>query len=225
MDVEYLNAHVNLKLISNSTALIGPLSCGKSTILGQFLLKNSENTFNFEEILNETEILGQNLFSSLTYKSKDEKLRQITLEFKQFLITTQKYNLYIIDTPGNKKFIKNTIRGISMMESCILVISPEINKNNLQLYEDLKQKVLIAHTLGIKQLIVVINKMDLVNFSQKIYEKIKNSLSQILIQIGFDQNLINFIPVCAKNNYDENNINIKSQNYFSWYEGECLLNL
>jgi elongation factor 1-alpha len=156
-------------------------------------------------------------------KLKAERERGITIDIALWKFETKKYYFTIIDAPGHRDFIKNMITGTSQADVAILVIaSPPgefeagISKNG-----QTREHALLAFTLGVKQMIVLVNKMDdkNVSWSQARFDEIKNEVSSYLKKVGYDPTKVPFVPISG---WQGDNMLEKSPN-LGWWKGPTLL--
>jgi elongation factor 1-alpha len=136
---------------------------------------------------------------------------------------TAKYYFTIIDAPGHRDFIKNMITGTSQADCAVLVVASGqgefeagISKNG-----QTREHALLAYTLGVKQMICVVNKMDdkSVNWSEARYNEIKNEVSNFIKKIGYAPEKIPFVPISG---WLGDNMLEKSSN-LPWYKGPTLI--
>lgn len=195
--------------------VIGHIDHGKSTLIGRLMFDTgvlSEDKI--EEIEKSCIEAGKELeFAYILDFFEEERKQGITIDTTQFFFKSQKRNYIIIDTPGHKEYIKNMITGASQAELGILIIDAKEG-----IMEQTKRHLYILNLLGIKNILVVINKMNLVNYSEKIFNKLKIELNNFFKNFKF--NIISYIPVNALEG--ENLIEI-SEN-FHWYKGKSFLN-
>jgi len=154
---------------------------------------------------------------------KAERERGITIDISLWKFETPRYYVTIIDAPGHRDFIKNMITGTSQADCAVLMIaSPQgefeagISKNG-----QTREHALLAYTLGVKQMIVVINKMDdkTVNWGEARFEEIKKEVASYIKKIGYNPDKVNFVPISG---WHGDNMLEKSPN-FGWYKGPTLL--
>jgi elongation factor 1-alpha len=162
-------------------------------------------------------------------KLKAERERGITIDIALWKFETKKYYFTIIDAPGHRDFIKNMITGTSQADCAILMIASGQGEFEAGYAKNgqTREHALLAFTLGVKQIIVVINKMDdkSTNWSEERYHEIKKELTGFLTKIGFkhdekgDGPKIPFIPISG---WLGDNMLEKSAN-MGWYKGPTLL--
>ncbi len=127
---------------------------------------------------------------------------------------TDKYEFTIIDAPGHRDFVKNMITGASQADAAILVVGAKEG-----VMPQTKEHVYLIRTLGINQLLVVINKMDEVNYDQSAFNKAKEDVEKLLKTVGYDTSKIHFIPISAW--YGDNVA--KKSDKTPWYDGPTVL--
>ena len=160
-----------------------------------------------------------------TYKDEKEAKKTIMYHLNKF--GTNKYDFNLIDCPGDFHLRKNIIKGHSIADVSVFVVSAD-NENPED--DHINDLLIIAYTRGIKQLIFAINKMDLTKepqYSEKIFLKMKKKLLNLSLNIGFDTEDIQFIPYSGltvhnlMNKYEDNDD--EKINKMSWYKGKTLL--
>lgn len=212
-------AHVSL-------VVIGHVDAGKSTTTGHLIYKcggiDKKTIDKYEREANE---LGK---SSAKYawvldNLKAERERGITIDITLWKFQSQKYDFTIIDAPGHRDFIKNMITGTSQADVAVMVVDASQGGFEAGISRDgqTREHALLAYTLGVKQMIVAVNKMDdkTVNFSEKRYEDIQSEVSSYLKKVGYKPAKVTFVPLSG---WEGDNITEKSPN-MSWYSGPTLL--
>jgi len=206
--------------------VIGHVDSGKSTTTGHLLYKlGNIDDRKLEKIKADAEEKGKGTFmyAHIMDTSKDEQDRGITIQCTLRPFSTDKRNYTIIDAPGHKDFIKNMIVGACQADAAILMITAGKNEFEAGFSADgtTKEHALLAFTMGVKQLMVAVNKMDdaNVNYSQDRYNEIKDEVGHYLDSIGYKQDTIKFIPISG---WKGDNIQEKSEN-LPWYTGESLV--
>ncbi|CAH6419229.1 Translation elongation factor Tu/EF-1A [uncultured virus] len=211
--------HINI-------VVIGHVDSGKSTSTGHLIYKcGGIDKRTIERFEKEAQEMGKGSFKYawVLDKLKAERERGITIDISLWKFESPKYYVTIIDAPGHRDFIKNMITGTSQADCAILVIAaPQgefeagISKNG-----QTREHALLAFTLGVKQMIVAINKMDekSVNFSQERYEEIKREISAYIKKVGYNPEKVDFVPISG---WSGDNMIERSPN-LSWYKGPTLL--
>ncbi|CAD8090139.1 unnamed protein product [Paramecium primaurelia] len=211
--------HVNL-------VVIGHVDSGKSTTTGHLIYKlggiDERTIKKFEE--DATKIgKGSFKYAWVLDNLKDERERGITIDISLWKFETNKYNYTVIDAPGHRDFIKNMITGTTQADIALLMIASPAGEFEAGISQNgqTKEHILLAYTLGVRQLICAINKMDerSVNYSKGRYEEIVKEMTIYLKKVGYNTDNIPFIPISGWNgdNMLEKSINLQ------WYNGPTLL--
>lgn len=194
--------------------IVGHVDHGKSTLIGRLLYDtNSLPDGKIEEIKKFCDSLGKDMeFGYIMDNLEEERDQGITIDTTQIFFKTKKRDYVIIDAPGHVEFLKNMITGASQADAGILIVDAQEGVR-----EQTKRHAYLLSLLGIDQVIVVINKMDLVGYSRERYEDIKKELSAFLTQIHITS-LYN-IPISAR--FGDLIVNRNSN--MEWYAGPMLL--
>ncbi|MCD6126656.1 MAG: translation elongation factor EF-1 subunit alpha [Thaumarchaeota archaeon] len=216
-----MSAKPHLNLI-----VVGHVDHGKSTTMGHFLTRlgvvDQRILQQYEE---EAKRLGKESFKYawILDRIKEERERGLTIDLAFQKFETKKYYFTLIDAPGHRDFVKNMITGASQADAAILVISAKKGEYEVGIAPggQAREHAFLCFMLGIRQLIVLINKMDdpTVNWSKERYEEVKQGVSDLLKRIGFDISKIPFIPVSG---WTGDNLVERSER-MSWYDGPTLL--
>lgn len=204
-----MNAIEKLKLV-----IVGHVDHGKSTLIGRLLYDtNSVSPDKIEELKKASRQAGREMeFAFLLDHLQEEREQGITIDTTQTFFKTQRREFVIIDAPGHVEFVKNMITGASQAEAAILIIDA---REKIQ--EQTKRHAFILSMLGIEQIVVVINKMDLVDFEEEVYDDISCEIVNFFKTINL--NAVYTIPISALNG---DNVCIKSNN-MQWYSGKTVL--
>ena len=194
--------------------VVGHVDHGKSTVIGRLLYDTDslpEGTVNkVKKIAKET---GKPFeYAYLLDAFEEEQKQGITIDTTQLQFRTKKRDYVIIDAPGHKEFLKNMISGAANAEAGFLIIDA---KEGVQ--EQSKRHAYILSLLGIKKVYVVLNKMDLVDYSQEVYENIKKEMAVFLADLKVYP--IDYIPVSA---YFGENILHPSEK-LKWFKGNSFV--
>ncbi|MDD1651779.1 MAG: translation elongation factor EF-1 subunit alpha, partial [Methanomicrobiales archaeon] len=202
--------HMNL-------AVIGHIDHGKSTTVGRLLFETGAVPQHvIDGYRKEAEAKGKGTFEFAWVMDnlKEERDRGITIDIAHKRFDTAKYYFTIVDCPGHRDFVKNMITGASQADAAVLVVS---GPDGVQ--EQTKEHVFLARTLGIQQLIILVNKMDAVNYDQKKFEAVKADITNLLKMVAYKPDDMLFIPASA---FQGVNIAKKSDKT-PWYKGPTLL--
>ncbi|MHA1743121.1 MAG: GTP-binding protein, partial [Candidatus Heimdallarchaeota archaeon] len=197
----------------------GHVDCGKSTLIGRLLYDTGAIK---EEDLRKYKELAKEMkketfeFAFVMDIHKEERERGVTIDLMHRPFETQKWYFTIIDCPGHRDFVKNMITGASQADAAIFVISA---KEGEGIQEQTKEHAWLMKVLGIPQIIVVLNKMDTVNYDEKRFNQVKEEAIKLLQSIGYKTDEIPFIPISA---FVGDNVTKKSDK-MPWYKGPTLL--
>lgn len=203
------------KLIKIATA--GSVDDGKSTLIGRLLYDtNSLTTDKIEAIEKSSKQRGYDYidFSLATDGLLAERAQGITIDVAHIYFSTAKTNFIIADTPGHVEYTRNMVTGASTSQVAIILIDARKG-----VIEQTYRHFFIANLLRISHVIVAINKMDLVGFSEEIYQNIKSDFDALAEKSDFKKGQITFIPVSALKG--ENIARQSSE--MPWYAGNTLL--
>jgi len=211
--------HINL-------VVIGHVDAGKSTTTGHLIYKcGGIDKRTIEKFEKEAKEMGKSSFKYawVLDKLKAERERGITIDIALWKFETSKYYFTIIDAPGHRDFIKNMITGTSQADCAILVIASPAGEFEAGISKtgQTREHALLAYTLGVKQMIVLVNKMDekTVNFSEQRFNEIKDEVSNFIKKIGYNPEKVPFVPISGWNG---DNMLEKSAN-MTWWKGPTLI--
>ena len=194
--------------------VVGHVDHGKSTLIGRLLADtHSLPNGKIEQIREKCRIESKTFeYAFLLDALKDEQDQGITITSTRCFFKSNFRDYMIIDAPGHIEFLKNMISGASRAEAALLVIDA-----NEGIQENSRRHGYMLSMLGIKQVVVCVNKMDLIRYNRTIFESIKEKYSKFLKDIAI--NVENFIPVSALNgeNIVENSKNL------DWFDGMSVL--
>ena len=206
--------------------VIGHVDSGKSTSTGHLIYKcGGIDARTIEKFEKEAQEMGKSTFKYawVLDKLKAERERGITIDIALWKFESTKRIFTIIDAPGHRDFIKNMITGTSQADAAILMIASGKGEFEAGFSSDgqTREHALLAQTMGVKEMIVAINKMDDVstNYSQERYLEIKAELSNYLKKVGYNPAKIEFIPISG---WVGDNMIDRSEN-MKWYTGPILL--
>jgi len=211
--------HINI-------VVIGHVDSGKSTTTGHLIYKlGGIDKRVIERFEKEAAEMNKRSFKYawVLDKLKAERERGITIDIALWKFETPKYYFTIIDAPGHRDFIKNMITGTSQADCGILVIASPTGEFEAGIAKtgQTREHALLAYTLGVKQMIVLVNKMDekSVNYSEARFTEIKNETGNFLKKIGYNPEKVPFVPISGWNG---DNMLEKSPN-LPWYKGPTLI--
>jgi elongation factor 1-alpha len=150
-------------------------------------------------------------------KLKAERERGITIDIALWKFETPRYYVTVIDAPGHRDFIKNMITGTSQADCAILIIAAGTGEFEAGISKDgqTREHALLAYTLGVKQLIVAINKMDTTKWSEDRFMEIIKEVSNFIKKVGYNPKTVPFVPISGFNG--DNMIDVSPN--APWYKG------
>ncbi|MBS3171274.1 translation elongation factor EF-1 subunit alpha [Candidatus Woesearchaeota archaeon] len=195
---------------------VGHVDHGKSTTVGRLFydagVVDEQTMRKLKEKAQELGKVGFE-FAFIMDTLKEERERGVTIDLNYKKFITDKREITIIDAPGHRDFVKNMITGSSQADVAFLVVSAV---DGIQ--AQTKEHALLTKTLGVGQIAVAVNKMDVANFDEAKYKKIKDEVTVLLKQSGYKTEGVAFIPISA---FKGDNVAKKSEN-MSWYKGPTI---
>lgn len=217
-DIEgYLKEHENKDMLRFITC--GSVDDGKSTLIGR-MLYDSKMIFDDQLAAVEGEskkygTTGEKIDMALLMDGlQSEREQGITIDVAYRFFATEKRKFIIADTPGHEQYTRNMVTGASTADVAVILI--DARKGILT---QTKRHSYIVSLLGIEHIIVAINKMDLVDFSEEVYSNISEAYGELAKELNIKNTY--YLPVSAR---DGDNVVGKSKNT-PWYNGKPLLNL
>merc|ERR1712151_1186371 len=226
-----IKKHSNFNTMSKekdriNLVVIGHVDSGKSTTTGHLIYKcGGIDQRTIEKFEKESAESGKGSFKYawVLDKLKAERERGITIDIALWKFESSKRVYTIIDAPGHRDFIKNMITGTSQADAAVLMIASGEGEFESGFSKDgqTREHALLAQTMGVKQMIVAINKMDdkSVNYSEARYKEIRGELETYLKKVGYNPAKIEFIPISG---WEGDNMIDRSEN-MPWYKGPFLL--
>jgi len=193
---------------------VGHVDHGKSTLIGRILHDtDSLPEGKIDMVKKACAAEGMEFeFAFVLDALLEEQKQNVTIDTTEIRFKTKRRKYIIIDAPGHKEFLKNMITGASRADAAVLVIAA-----NEGVREQSRRHAYLLSLLGIKQLIVVVNKMDLADFSEKKFQEIEKEYRKFLAELGLDA--LVFVPASAKNG---DNVASTSKK-MKWHRGPSLL--
>jgi elongation factor 1-alpha len=211
--------HLNL-------VIMGHVDAGKSTTTGHLMYDAGavdERTIKaYEE---EAKKMGKETFKYawVLDNLKEERERGLTIDLRFLKFETKRYYFTVIDAPGHRDFVKNMITGASQADGAVLFCSARRGEFEAGIGPggQTREHAFLAFTLGVRQLVVAVNKMDdvSVGWSQERYNEIKNEVGRMLKMVGFKLEKIPFVPTSG---WTGDNL-VKKSEHMPWYTGPTLI--
>ena len=193
---------------------VGHVDHGKSTLIGRILHDtDSLPEGKIDMVKKACAAEGMEFeFAFVLDALLEEQKQNVTIDTTEIRFKTKRRKYIIIDAPGHKEFLKNMITGASRADAAVLVIAA-----NEGVREQSRRHAYLLNLLGIKQLIVVVNKMDLADFSEKKFEEIEKEYRKFLAELGLEA--LVFVPASAKNGDNVGSMSKKVK----WHRGPSVL--
>ena len=202
--------HINL-------VFIGHVDHGKSTTVGRLLFDSGNID---EQVMRKLKDKAADLgksgfeFAFVMDNLKEEQERGVTIDLSHKRFDTEKYYFTIIDAPGHRDFIKNMITGASQADAAVVVVAA-----NDGVMAQTKEHIFLSKTMGVGQIIIGVNKMDMVGYEQSKFDEVKKQVTDLLKTVGYNPETVTFVPIAS---FPGDNVAKKSEN-MSWYSGPTLL--
>ncbi|XP_078670777.1 elongation factor 1-alpha-like [Branchiostoma floridae x Branchiostoma belcheri] len=203
--------------------VIGHVDSGKSTTTGHLVYKcGGIDKRAIEKFEKEAQEMGKGSFKYawVLDKLKAERERGITIDIALWKFETKNYHVTIIDAPGHRDFIKNMITGTSQADCAVLVVAASTDEFEAGISKNgqTREHVLLAYALGVKQLIVAVNKMDNTEppYSEARFGEITKEVGSYINKIGYNPATVAFVPISGW--HGDNMLWERSTN-MGWYKG------
>ncbi len=218
-----------------SIVIAGHIDAGKSTFTGRLLFELGEISQREKDKLQaEADALGKGsfVFAFYTDNQKAERERGITINSNCKDFYTANYHYTIIDAPGHSDFVRNMISGSSAADvGCLMVPADSFtiamakkNKDEGTVEGQTRQHALLLNLLGLKQLIVHINKMDSVNYSEEKFNEIKAEVQNMLVSVGWPRKFVmESVPIIPISAWQGDNL-LKPSPNMPWFTGTKIKN-
>lgn len=209
-----------------SLVVVGHVDAGKSTLLGHLLFKVgcvSQRTM--EKLGLEAAEMGKTSFkfAFVSDKLKAERERGLSIDTTLSKFEAMKTVFTVLDAPGHRDFIKNMITGTSAADVALLVVAAGQGEFEAGMSKEgqTREHALLAFTLGVKQIVVAVSKMDCasVEYAEERYQKVTKEVGDYLAKVGFDAAHVTFVPVSG---WEGENI-IERTRKMQWYTGPTLV--
>lgn len=209
-----------------SLVVIGHIDAGKSTTTGHLLYKcGGVSQRVIEKFEKESAEMGKSSFAFAWVMDslKAERERGITIDITMREFASPTHVFTVVDVPGHRDFIRNMITGTTQADAAMLVVAAGAGEFETGFSESgqTREHALLAFTLGVKQVVVAVNKMDAesVMYSEARYETITNEVGGYLTNVGFKSELITFVPISG---WTGDNM-VDRSDKMPWYDGPTLL--
>ncbi len=197
-----------------SLVVVGHVDHGKSTLIGRlFYDTGSLPEGKYEQLVAIAQRRGVPFeFANLMDALQAERDQNITIDTSQIWFRTSKREYVIIDAPGHKEFVKNMVTGAARADAALIIIDASEG-----VQEQTRRHGYLLRLIGVRQVVVVVNKMDLVGYSQATFDKVSSDYRQFLAGLGVEAQFI--LPVSARQG---DNIAARGEN-LKWFTGPAVL--
>lgn len=208
--------------------IIGHVDSGKSTLMGHLLyLVGQISDKTLQKYEKESKKLGKNTFHFAWAMDEDteERKRGVTVDIAYKYFETKNKKVTVMDAPGHRDFVPNMITGTSAADAAVLVVDSNRNSFEAGFFQggQTKEHAVLARSLGVKQIIVCINKLELMEWSKERYDYIQAQIRDFLNNLDFKDKDIFFVPVSGLNGTNIVKNDNESIKELAWYEGKGLL--
>ena len=215
--IKEINNYIDIQSNLDTLRLItcGSVDDGKSTLLGRMLYEakaifdDEVKSLKISNNINKEDNID---YSLLLDGLKAEREQSITIDVAYRFFTTNKRKFIVADTPGHEQYTRNMFTGATTADLAIILIDSRYG-----ILDQTRRHTIICSLIGIKNIVLAVNKMDLINFSESKYKKIRNAYLSFIEKLNFEN--VTCIPISAKTGC---NI-IEKSNFIKWYKGLCLL--
>merc|ERR1712078_805150 len=221
-----------------SIVICGHVDSGKSTTTGRLLFElGGIPEREMTKLNEEAQALGKSSFAFAFYmdRCKEERARGVTIQCTTKEFYTDKWHYTIIDAPGHRDFIKNMISGAAQADVALLMVPADGNFTTAIQKGDIKSAEIQGQTraharllnlLGVKQLLVGVNKMDsdVASYKEERYREISEEMGHMLVKVGWKDDFVkNQVPILPISGWEGDNLIAKSTN-MPWWQGVTIKN-
>ncbi|QSZ36261.1 hypothetical protein DSL72_007387 [Monilinia vaccinii-corymbosi] len=207
-----------------SFVVIGHVDAGKSTLMGRLLydLKVVDQR-TIDRYRREADKIGKLSFALawVMDQGTEERSRGVTMDVAMNKFETEKTAFTILDAPGHRDFIPNMIAGASQADFAVLVIDASTGSFESGLKGQTKEHALLVRSMGVQRIVVAVNKLDTVGWSQERFDEISQQVAAFLSAAGFQDKNIKFIPCSGLNG--DNIVKKSTGQDAAWYTGPTLV--
>lgn len=203
---------------------IGHVDAGKSTLMGRLLydLKVIDQR-TIDRYRKESENMGKSSFALawVLDQGSEERARGVTIDIATNKFETEKTVFTILDAPGHRDFIPNMIAGAAQADFAVLVVDASTGSFESGLKGQTKEHALLVRSMGVQRIIIAVNKLDTVSWSEDRFTEIQQQISSFLTTAGFLAKNIAFVPCSGLNG--DNIARHSTEAAASWYKGHTLV--
>ncbi|KAI1380283.1 hypothetical protein F4677DRAFT_441599 [Hypoxylon crocopeplum] len=209
---------------SASFVVVGHVDAGKSTLMGRLLLDlDVVDQRTIQKYRKEAESMGKSSFALawVLDQRSEERSRGVTIDIATNKFETESTSFTILDAPGHRDFIPNMIAGASQADFAILVVDATTGAFEAGLKGQTREHSLLIRSMGVSRIIVAVNKLDTVGWSQARFDEISQQVTGFLSATGFQLKNVSFVPVSGL--HGDNIVRKSTDAAASWYDGKTLV--
>ncbi|SNX86238.1 related to translation elongation factor HBS1 protein [Melanopsichium pennsylvanicum] len=212
-----------------SLVVVGHVDAGKSTLMGRMLLELgslSHREYSSNERASQKIGKGSFAYAWALDSSEEERERGVTIDVAQDHFSTSHRTFTLLDAPGHRDFIPNMISGAAQADSALLVVDSIQGAFEAGFGPNgqTREHALLVRSLGVQQLVVVVNKLDAVVYSQERYEEVVSKVKPFLTSCGFDASKLKFVP-CGGSVGENLAVREEGGALSRWYSGPTLVQI
>ena len=194
--------------------LAGHIDHGKSTLIGRLLYETGSLSAELSALLAPIAETGgeERAFAYVLDHLAEERADNITIDTAQVFLRRPERHYVLIDAPGHKEFVRNMVTGASQADAALLIVAA-----NDGVCEQTRRHCNLLAMLGVRQIVIAVNKMDKVMYSRRIFEFIRDQLARHLAGLGLTPAAI--VPLSAQRGENL----LRSSDRLGWYTGRTLM--
>ncbi|KAI9734006.1 MAG: Hsp70 suppressor, GTPase facilitates ribosomal subunit dissociation [Cirrosporium novae-zelandiae] len=223
--IDVLSAYNSSKRKKSANfVVIGHVDHGKSTLMGRLLYDlKAVDQRTIDKYRREAEQIGKGSFALawVLDQGTEERNRGVTIDIASNTFETEETKFTILDAPGHRDFVPNMIAGASQADFAVLVIDASTGSFESGLKGQTKEHAMLVRSMGVQRIIIAVNKMDTISWSQERFEEIQQQMSGFLASAGFQTKNVSFVPCSGLTG-----INIATRldaKIAPWYSGSSLV--
>ncbi|KAG8343209.1 Elongation factor Tu GTP binding domain [Trypanosoma vivax] len=219
-------AEMSTKKQDCTFVVAGHVDAGKSTTLGHLLLllgAVSQSDVEANEVNGRQAKKESFKYAWLLDHSEEERRRGVTIDAGSHYFETEHRRVHILDAPGHKDYVVSMIQSATQADSALLVVSASVSEFEVGLRHGTREHLVVLKMLGVGSLIVVVNKIDTVNFSKERFDFVVQELTRLLKQTRYTADAI--VGFCPVSGMLGTNISVIDRQSTPWYSGPSLVDL
>ncbi|KAK7943165.1 uncharacterized protein PG986_012278 [Apiospora aurea] len=218
---EYKNSKAKKSV---SFVVVGHVDAGKSTLMGRLLLDlKVVDQRTIDKYRKEAESMGKSSFALAWVLDQrvEERSRGVTIDIATNRFETEATSFTILDAPGHRDFIPNMIAGASQADFAVLVVDASTGAFEAGLKGQTREHALLIRSMGVSRVVVAVNKLDTVGWSQERFDEISQQVSGFLVATNFQLKNVSFVPVSGLRG--DNMVHKSENSAANWYTGGTLI--